>query len=254
MNDPEGSPVPTKLHQINAVLLHAKTTAQRDLTDLHHTVQKVPLLSGLSRTYQPRDEDGEQLPPEGTRVQVEVGKAIAEASAALGRLFDLQLIQDRGNAVAKANIVVGGKILLSDVPVTYLLFLAKRLIDLRTLVDKLPVLDPAESWSWDEAREVWRTALSQTVRSKKVPRNHVLAEATDRHPAQVQVYNEDVPVGIWTTVKLSGAVPAARRRELLARIDALIDAVQTAREEANSVEVSDTAAAGSTILDYLFRT
>ena len=46
----------------------------------------------------------------------------------------------------------------------------------------------------------------------------MLAEATQQHPAQVQVYMEDVPEGDWTTVKFSGALPASRVRTLLERV------------------------------------
>lgn len=169
----------------------------------------------------------------------------------LGRLFDLQLTQDVGNTQAKADVVVDGQTVLSDVPVTYLLWLDKHLSDLRTFVDKLPTLDPSEAWAWDDARGCWASAPVETVRSKKVPRNHVLAEATEKHPAQVQVFNEDVPVGNWTTVKLSGALPPAQIREYRSRVTKLQDAVKVAREQANSVEVTDRPA-GAAVLGYLF--
>lgn len=120
---------------------------------------------------------------------------------------------------------------------TYLLFLEKRLTDLRTMLAAVPTLDPSESWEYDTHTDTFRSAPVQTTRTKKIPRNHVLAEATDRHPAQVQVYQEDVVVGYWTKVAFSGAVTAARRNELLARTDKLIDAVKKAREQANTAEV-----------------
>lgn len=253
MTGGRGNRVSIKLHAVNALLPTAKTNAQRRLTDFYQLIQRAPLLSGISRTYRPRDEEGEQLPPESTKVQVEIEAALTDVLPDLGRLFDLQLSQDIGNAAAKANIVVGGTVLLADVPVTYLLFLEKRLVDLRTTIDKLPGLDSADDWEWDEARQCWRTKPVETVRSKKVPRRLVLAEATEHHPAQVQVYQEDVPAGFWTTVKLSGAVPAARRRELTRRVDVLLEAVKAAREDANGTEVERTASAGSALLSYLFR-
>lgn len=244
-------PTPTlKLHQINALVTGHKSRAERALTDAHHTLQKAPVLSGLTRTYQPKDDEGEKLPPESTRVQVQVSKAITDLTGTLGRLFDLQLAQDAGNTVAKADVIVDGNVLVAQAPVTYLLWLDKRLTDLRTFIDKLPALDPAETWSYDEARECWVSDAVQTVRSKKVPRNHVLAEATEKHPAQVQVFTEDVPVGTWTTVKLSGALPPAQIREFRRRVTAVIDAVKVAREEANSTEVSDQN--GGRVLSYLF--
>lgn len=242
---------PTKLHTVNALLPDAKSGAQKRITDLYHTLQKPPLLSGISRTYQPKDEEGEQLPPESTRVQVEVDSAIKDISAEVARLFDLQLAQDTGNTAARADVVVGGQVLLPDVPVTYLLFLGKRIADLRTLVDKLPVLDPADNWTWSDDRGCFQTDPTQTIRSRKVPRVLTLAPATQQHPAQVQVIQEDQSAGTWTTVKLSGAVRAERRRDLLRRIDTLIDAVKTAREAANTAEV-DIPTVGGRVLSYLF--
>ena len=93
--------------------------------------------------------------------------------------------------------------------------------DLRTLVSRLPVLDASESRSFDQAADCWATDAVQTTKTKKIPRNHVKAEATEKHPAQVEVYYEDIVVGHWRTVKFSGALPAKRIKELLDRIDKL---------------------------------
>ena len=136
-------------------------------------------------------------------------------------------------------------------PVTYLLFLEKQLVDLHTFVKKLPVLDAAESWTFDESADCYATEPVQTVRTKKVPRNHVKAEATEKHPAQVEVYYEDVTVGYWKTVKFSGALPAKRVNELLERVEKLQQAVKFAREEANGTEV-DRPAGRRKGLRYLF--
>lgn len=229
----------TKLSQIIAVEKGVKSDTARRVTDLHHAVQKPALLSGISRTYQPRREDGDPLPPESTKVQVAAGDVLGEVAATMTRLFDVTLTKDHANTVARADVVVDGRPVLRDVPVTYLLFLEKQLNDLHTFVAKLPVLDPAEDWSFDDARGCYATRPASTVRTKKVPRNHVRAEATQQHPAQVDVFTEDVPEGDWTTVKFSGALPATRVRTLLDRVVKLQHAVKFAREEANSAEVTD---------------
>jgi hypothetical protein len=241
----------TRLSQIIAVEKGVKSDAARKLTDLHHQVQKPALLSGLSRTYQPRADDGDKLPPESTKVQVTVDDVIAGAQTALTRLFDVTYTKDVANLDAAADVTVDGQVILAGVPVTYLLFLEKQLTDLHTFIAKLPVLDPSEEWEWDDARDCYKTPQAQTVRSKKLPRNHVLAEATKEHPAQVQVYMEDVPEGDWTTVKFSGALPASRVRTLLERVVKLQHAVKYAREEANATEVTDRRA-GEAVLGWLF--
>lgn len=241
----------TKLSQIIAVEKGVKSDAARRVTDLHRDVQKQPLLSGISRTYQPRDDEGDKLPPESARVQINAEDVLSQAAGILTRLFDVTLTKDTANCTARADVVVDGEPLLRDVPVTYLLFLEKQLTDVHTFVAKLPLLDPAEEWVPDATSGVWKTPPTQTVRNKKVPRNHVVAEATKEHPAQVQVYTEDIPAGDWTTVRFSGAIPATRQRQLLDRVEELQRAVKYAREEANATEVVDREA-GKLVFTYLF--
>lgn len=243
----------TKLNAILAVEKTAKSEGERTLTDAYQSIQKAPLLSGISRQYQPRDEDGDMLPPERELVQRNVEDTLEAVAKGMARLFDVTLTKDSGNCEAKADIMVDGVALLTDVPVTYLLFLEKKLVDMKTFVGNLPMLDPSIKWKREETLEdgVWMSESVATTRTKKIPRNHVLAAATDKHPAQVQVYHEDVIVGDWTTVKFSGAVPANRRSELLDRVNTLSDAVKQARETANSIEVKDRTAADK-IFGYLF--
>jgi hypothetical protein len=241
----------TKLNQIIAVEKGVKARSYSDLTEAHHLLQKHTLLSGISRTYRPRDEEGEQLPPESTKVQSKAQDIIRQTVEILTRLFDVTATKDWANCKAKADIVVDGQTLLKDVPATYLLFLEKQLTDLHTFIKKLPILDAAETWTFDASADCWATEPVQTLRTKKVPRNHVKAEATEKHPAQVEVYYEDVTVGFWRTIKYSGALPAQRVNELLARIEKLQQAVKFAREEANSLEVEDQKV-GETIFKYLF--
>lgn len=241
----------TKLNQIIAIEKGVKTDAANALTRAYHDLQKGQLLSGIARSYQPRDDEGEQLPPESTRVQLRTDQVVADVRKALTRLFDVVATKDHANTSAMADIVVDGVTIADGVPATYLLFLEKQLVDLATFIRKLPTLDPSESWTWSDQQGAYATDPVRTTRTKKVLRNHVKAEATDRHPAQVEVYTEDVVVGYWTTTKFSGAVPASEVAELLERVNKLAEAVKRAREEANSLTVRDLTP-GAAILGYLF--
>jgi hypothetical protein len=228
-----------KLNQIIAVEKGVKSRSYSELTDAHQSLQKSAMLAGIARTYQPKDEEGEQYPPESTRVQLRAEEVLRQMATTLTRLFDVTATKDWANCQAKADVTVDGEVLLPAVPATYLLFLEKQLSDLHTFVAKLPVLDASESWSYDQAADCFATDPVQTTKTKKIPRNHVKAEATEKHPAQVEVYYEDVVVGHWRTVKFSGALPASRVKELLDRVDKLQQAVKFAREEANNSEVTD---------------
>ncbi|GAA4097756.1 MULTISPECIES: hypothetical protein [Actinomadura] len=240
-----------RLNQIIAVEKGVKSRTQRELADAYHELQKPALLSGISRTYRPRDDEGETLPPESTKVQVKAEDVLREAARSLTRLFDVVATKDWANCDARADVVVDGRTILSGVPVTYLLFLEKQLAELHTLIGRLPVLDAAETWTFDEGQDVWRSEPVETARTKKVPRSHVLYEATDKHPAQVEMYHEDVIVGTWTKVSFSGAMPARRVNELRDRVERLQAAVKYAREEANNIDVSDRKV-GDAVFAYLF--
>lgn len=240
-----------KLNQIIAIEKSVKSQSLRELTDAHKTLQKESLLAGIARTYRPRDDEGEQYPPESTRVQVRADDVIDQTMTVLIKLFDVTATKDWANGDARADVVVDGDALLKDVPVTYLLFLEKQLTDLHTFISKLPTLDPSEVWAYDEATDAWATEPVQTSKTKRIPRNHLKAEATKEHPAQVEVYYEDIVVGNWQTIKYSGAMPASRVAVLKERVRTLQEAVKFAREEANSKEV-DEQKVGETLFNFIF--
>lgn len=242
----------TKLNQIIAVANGKKTQCEKALTEIYQKVQKPELFQGLSRKYTPLDEEGETLPTEEKFPQFNVNDAIKQASVALSELINVVATQDYANTTAKSNVEVDGVVVLRDVPVTHLLFLEKQLVDINTFVSKLPVLDSSERWTFNENTDCFSTNPTKSNRSVKKLRNHVKAEATDKHPAQVDVYTEDVKVGEWSTTKFSTAIDAKRRNELLLRVKKLSEAVKFAREQANMQEVTKVDNA-SELLNFIFK-
>jgi hypothetical protein len=240
-----------KLNQIIAIQAGKKSQAKETLTDAYHKLKKPELLSGIARTYQPKDEGGEPQPEERKQVQLKVAELIQKVTADLTEMFDVVATQDWANCQARADVVVDGKPLLPGVPVTHLLFLEKQLVDLRTFIEALPVLDTAEEWEYKPEADCYVSRPSRSNRTKKVPKNHIKYEATKEHPAQVEMYMEDIWVGTWTTTKFSGAIPAAARNAMLERVRKLSDAVKSAREEANGLEVKPQKV-GASILGYVF--
>jgi hypothetical protein len=241
----------SKLNQILAVEKGIKSKVQSELTEMHHALQKPALLSGISRVYQPRDDEGERLPSESTRVQVKAEELLRQTKSTLTKLMDVTATKDVTNTKALADVVVDGRVLLTQVPATYLLFLEKQLVDIMTFVKKLPTLDPSETWVKDEQLGVFKTTPVMTVRTKKVPKAFVKAPATDKHPAQVDVFNEDIIVGDWSTVKFSGALPTSEVNAMVEKVEKLQQAVKYARETANGVETADYKA-GEQVLSYIF--
>lgn len=241
-----------KLNQINAIVTSRKGEAEKTVTEMYKLIQKEQLFAGRERTYRPLDEiNGQKLPPESQKVQQRTDELIKQAVAKWTELWNLVLTQDTGNQHAKADIIVDGKAIMSNVPVTTLLFLDKQVNDLETFVNKLPTPDPAEEWSHDPNSGLLRSKATESIRTSKEPTVVVKYAATKEHPAQTELIYKDVAVGTWTQILYSGSIQADKKNAVLARIKKLQDAIKIAREQANLHEV-DRQKAGEPLMAYVF--
>lgn len=241
-----------KLNQIVAIATGQKTRSQDALTKLYHILQKPALFAGQHRTYEPLNEEGQRFQPESVQIQVRAPQVLADIEMALTPLYDVTAQQDFSNCVARADVKVDGKAIIADAPIPYLLFLEKRLVDLRTALKAIPTLDPSVSWRWSEDQNLFVSDPQTTYRTEKEPTVVTLAAPTDKHPAQTQLLMLDKNVGTWTTFRYSGAAKASDVDAMVARVDRLIEAVKFAREKANSIDAVDVKVAGP-IFDYVLR-
>jgi len=163
----------------------AQSRSHEALTALHKLSQKPQLYAGLRRSYQSDSvgEDGrpEELPGEFQKVQLDAEDVLTQLAGAVSRFWDVQLTMDDADTKAFADVVVTAsdgtqRTLLERVPVTTLLFLEKRLTDVRTFVKKLPVLDPEHDWTKSEQTGLYETRPVLTARplwtrsEREVPR------------------------------------------------------------------------------------
>lgn len=249
--------MPTRLNQIVAVVKALKAESTKTLSDVHHRKLKDALLIGHHRRYTPLRDDAtlaDKKPDEVKLVQATVPSAIQEVIGALSPLLDAVLTNDVGNTLASASVVVGEQPLLTNVPVTFLLFLEKQAGDLEELILKLPTLDTAEDWIPDPDSEGgfgYKTKGVDSVTTTKVTKGVELSPATKEHPAQVHVVNVDEVIGTWSTVKKSGAIRLADRNAALARVRNLKAAIRVAREGANIIEIEQKKC-GDAVLNYIF--
>jgi hypothetical protein len=240
-----------KLNQVIAISDGTTSKAQSEEDRIFKTVQKPELFNGVTKTYTPKTEDGEQLPPESQIVQTTVTDILQQLEDSKTEFFDITAQRDFANTTAKANVELNGKVIISDAPVPYLLFLEKQLGKIRVVLEKLPVLDPSETWVFDSGEGVYKTAPQDRTRTVKISEPLVLYQATDKHPAQVQLASKDVVAGVWTYIKKSGAIPKTHKQMYLDSIDEVIKAVKLAREEANSAE-AEQVKVGQSIFNHIF--
>lgn len=241
------------LHQIVAIEKGLKAKRHSYLSEVYKTVQKPELFDGFFKTYQPKTEgDSECFAPESKQINFSVPSLLQAVKKTVGDYLSYSFAKDKANCQATASVVINGAVLISDAPVTLLLSLEKELVDLRTFFAALPTLSGADSWTYDTQTQTYRTEKTTTQRTKKTAVPIVLCQATEQHPAQTQLITEDVFVGTWSTVKTSGAISHNDKQKLLDRVEELIIAVKSAREEANAKSfASISLKEGSTLLDYL---
>lgn len=221
------------------------------LTRAYKANQKPALFNGFTKNYEPVDAEGQKLPPESAAVQMTVDEQLKEVTESLNALWDTVAAVEYANTEAKADVIVNGETILSDVPATYLLFLEKQLTDVKTYVSSLPTLSSDTTWTRDENDNLFKSPVTQRHRNEKKQKPIVLYDATDEHPAQTQLVTVDELAGYWNEVKHSGAIPATRKAVLLARVENLLASVKTARARANTVTAPDINV-GKSLLNFIF--
>jgi hypothetical protein len=253
--------MPTYLHQLIAVQRGIDEETAKTLGAVKHLLaiggEQDPL-TGISRTYQPvSDDPADQLPPQARRVQITAAELIDRVSTALTKMFDVKFQREEGNTDARSDVTVDGEVLLTGVPVGYLMFLEAQVTKIVELIDEIPTLNPADNWS-DTAtglREgVWASDARRTAVPRRVPQVQVLSPAQvidgQKFDPQVRPYETEVTVGWWTTVKYSGQMDPKVQQDMRARAVKVTEAVRKAREAANRLEVNDRRSAAP-LLTYI---
>lgn len=252
-----------RLNKVLAIERAIKPGIYARFTELHKATQRAGAMDGFEKTYRPAKEDdsnsasssktqARQFPPESKKAEFSAWEVFEEVSKSLSELFDCTATKDWANCSAKGDVIVDGVTLLTQVPAAHILFLDKQLSDIRKFISSIVELDPAIEWNKDPNTNLYKAAPTESIKTEKILEPLTLAPATDKHPAQVQVQNKDSIVGFWTTIKYSGALSPAHKKELLVRVQKLINAVKGALEQANMVE-APTQDVGSKIFGFLFK-
>jgi hypothetical protein len=120
---------PKTLNQIVAIEKTVKQRTYSAVDALYKAVQKPEAFTGYSKTYQPKNDADDVLPPESKVCERIARDVLAEIAKQQTELFDVVATKDRGNTVARADVVIddgsAGVVLLTGVPATTLLFFEK---------------------------------------------------------------------------------------------------------------------------------
>ncbi len=248
-----------KLHELLAVEANFKAQADKTRAELMSTFEKkTHHFTEKTVSFRPFEEGHETVVESQLDLQTTVPQEIRWLSTFIIQSLDASRAIAEANTFAKADVVLeDGTVLLKDVPATSLLELTKRADELQHFVNAIPTLDPAKGFQPDPARgaDVYKAREDKQVRTKKTNKVVVLYPHTEKHPAQVQVVDDVVPVGEITKLEWSGLITPAAKSQLLSRVEDFTRAVKKARSRANEAEIpkdNSTIKIGGVIYNYIF--
>lgn len=243
-----------KLHEILAVEGDLEATAKKITNEAINTFSKKPEhFVEMQRDLKMFDDDRQR---ENTSERKEMVTTVADklkyVRGSVGRYLNAFATKEATNQVAKADLVVNGETLLESVPATVLLGLESKLKHLRAMYETIPTLQPGIRWDHEPTIEnVYVQAKpEERFKTEKTLKYKILHEATKEHPAQIETWYSDDPVGQITVQHWCGMLSPAEKSQLLRRLDELIRATKKARQRANTADVVDLEI-GDLVFDYI---
>jgi pterin-4a-carbinolamine dehydratase len=241
----------TKIHELLAIERGTADRARDAMTaflDLVESSDKP--FTGLVKSYQPYDEGERGEPVKTSLPAFNVGDEFEKALAFLQQWSTASARKDEANACAYADVILDGDVCVGRLPATALLTMAARFTKLLTVAKAIPTNSASESWKWNND-EGWYEHSTQHTRTQQVARVIKKAEATEHHPEQADVWMQDVSVGTVTATALSTMWPAHRKRDLIAKINEVIEALTGARKRANDTDIEEQKPIYEALFDYI---
>jgi len=133
----------------------------------------------------------------------------------------------------RSDLKFRDKTILMGVPAIALRSIEKDLVSIIKLLEKIKTLDPSMNWEvYDEAKGIF-ISVQDTPRFEPFPKYEVVAQATDKFPAEVRETHQLKRVGDVKKVVISGRIPFDTKREMLKVARELLDASRSSKTRAN---------------------
>lgn len=243
------------LHEIIAAEGDVAAAASAILKEASVTFgKKADLFIETSKTYKPFDDEAVDGSAEVKTLTTTVDEKLNYMFNSAVQAVDINATKDQGNLTAKSDVVLGGKVLLKDVPATTLLMLEGKVKKWQEVFVQIPTLAPGRKWEKDpdfRKEGVYRDAMpEETFRTQRTTKHKVLVEPTEHHPAQIDKWQEDERIGKFIKTTWSGMLSPAEKSRLLGRTQKLLSALKEARMRANTEPV-EPVQIGGVLKDFL---
>jgi len=254
-----------ELHELLAVQGDLEANARRVITEGKDTfINRESHFEGRHRTlrmFKEQDQHLESAAEEHQALTTTTEAKLRYVEGPVGRFWDCLLQKERTNQDARADVTVGDAIIAKDIPAGALVAFERELKDYRALLDSLKTLPPGRKWIKDDSlaaadgsKGVYRDGfLDKKLKTVQTIGYKILVPGDAHHPAQVEKWKENEPVGEFTQETISGKVTPAEKSRLLSNVTTLIGAVKKARMRANRVLIVKTAV-GKAFFDFIHQT
>jgi len=246
-----------ELHEVLAVQGDLEANARRVLEEGKDTFNnRENLFEGRDRILKMFDEKDQNLEgahAEHQEIATTVGAKLKYVQKPIGKHWDCLLQKESTNQNAKADVVIGKTVIAKDVPAGALVAFERELKEYRALLETIKTLAPNKKWvkdndliAADGSKGIYRDDFKdKKLKTIQTIQHKVLVPPTEKHPAQLEKWKENVPVGEFTEERFSSKITPAEKSKLLAKVSALISAVKKARMRANKETVVKTAVSKS---------
>jgi len=251
-----------KLHELLAVEASNEAAATALIGQTTNTFKsKENLFKGKARTLQMFGKN-EQNQIEMTAIEAKnyqnllVSATIPDSlnymACVLADYYDVVAQKELTNQLAKADVVIDGKVIIEGVPATFLLGMETKLKTLRNVLDEIPTMAPGMLWkeATEIGRFIYKTDPIRDIKTEKMTDHKMLPQPNPNIPVQYVPIESSKNVGEYTEVNFTGLINSADKAKLIERLDSLLKAVKQARQRANNVDASTTKV-GDKMMGYL---
>jgi hypothetical protein len=239
------------LHQHLAALNELEAQDRKVLDETAGVFKKQELFDGFIRTLHMQDESRqheEKGAVESRNLTTTVIERLKYMVPFMVENLDAQLQREVANAMATADVTLPNGEVLKAMPVTAIMSREKYWTRVRAVFDGIPTIDTTKRWEVDsQAAMVGVLRTVEPEKANRTEKQRVVIEkaaATDKHPAQVELFDKDVVVGYYEKASQTGKMTPAAKHAVLSVIDGMILAYRKAKAVANETAVDPSVKAG----------
>lgn len=246
----------SKLHELLAVETDLQNVFKVVVNEAQKTFKgKQNMFIGYERHLETfNEDDNTSTPDEKQHIETTIAEKLDYIAEKGSRYINAVFQKEATNQIAKADIIIDNETIAAGIPATFLLGLEAKLKNMRDMYIAIPTLQPGIEWIWNIDLNAYKMADPEIkMRTSKTFKHKVLYEATDKHPAQIEKWEENINTGKYVRNVWSGMISTSDKAIMLGRFDQLLRAIKKARMRANDIKVVDHNDIGEKIFNFIHK-